>query len=179
LSGPALPIAIDLLVEAGDWPADDRLAALAARAVQASFSVGRLEAVEGSELSLVFTDDSHVRRLNGEYRGKDRTTNVLSFPGSPPGRGRYGPLLGDIVIAQETVLAEAREQGIGFEAHLTHLLVHGLLHLFGHDHLEDAEAERMEALETGILATLGIADPYADPASPNDGKLTKQDDERQ
>lgn len=158
----ALPIAIDVLVETEGWPADDALAQLVARAVEASFATAGLKAVEGSELSVVFTDDEHVRSLNGEYRQKDKATNVLSFPGSPPGRGRFGPLLGDIVLAHETIATEAGDEGIAFEDHLTHLVVHGLLHLFGHDHLEDTEAERMEALETAILGRLGIADPYAD-----------------
>jgi probable rRNA maturation factor len=164
MSGETLPIAIDLLVEAGDWPDEDGLAGLVARAVEASFTVGRLPALKGSELSVVFTDDAHVRRLNADYREKDKATNVLSFPGSPPDAKLFGPLLGDIVVARETVVAEADEQGLAFEDHLTHLLVHGLLHLFGHDHLEDDEAERMESLETEILARLGIADPYAESA---------------
>jgi len=158
------PIAIDLMVEAGSWPAEDVLAALLARAVEASFSEGRLDAIEGSELSVVFTDDAHIRELNDAWRQKDKATNVLSFPGSPPGRGRFGPLLGDIVVASETVASEAEAEGISFDDHLTHLLVHGLLHLFGHDHIEDVEAERMEALETAILGRLGIADPYAERA---------------
>ncbi|WP_018182266.1 rRNA maturation RNase YbeY [Kaistia granuli] len=164
MSGDTLPIAIDLLVEAGDWPDEDGLARVVAQAVEASFAVGRLPAVKGSELSVVFTDDEHVRQLNADYRDKDKPTNVLSFPGSPPDSKLFGPLLGDIVVARETVVAEAAEQGLAFEDHLTHLVVHGLLHLFGHDHLEDDEAERMESLETEILARLGIADPYAEPA---------------
>ena len=159
-----LPIAIDLLVEAGDWPDDAELARVVADAVEASVAVAGLRVVEGSELSVVFSDDEHVRTLNAQYREKDRATNVLSFPGTPPGRNRFGPLLGDIVLAQETVAAEASEEGLSLSDHLTHLVVHGLLHLFGHDHLEEAEAEQMEALETRILGTLGIADPYADPA---------------
>ena len=162
---PAVPVAIDLMIEAGDWPDEAHLAALLARAVEASFTEARLAVVEGSELSVVFTDDAHIRTLNDAWRQKDKPTNVLSFPGSPPGRGRFGPLIGDIVIAGETVRAEAETEGIAFDDHLTHLLVHGLLHLFGHDHIEDVEAERMEALETAILGRIGIADPYAEPAS--------------
>ncbi|WP_073054184.1 rRNA maturation RNase YbeY [Kaistia soli] len=152
------------MIEAGSWPAEEALAALLARAVEASFAEGRLEAVEGSELSVVFTDDAHIRELNDAWRQKDKATNVLSFPGSPPGRGRFGPMLGDVVVAVETVRNEADAEGISFDDHLTHLLVHGLLHLFGHDHIEDVEAERMEALETAILGRLGIADPYAERA---------------
>jgi probable rRNA maturation factor len=161
MTATALPIAIDLFVEAGSWPAEDELARLLAEAVEASIVLGRLDAVEGSELSVVFTDDAHVKILNASYRDKDSATNVLSFPATPPGSPHFGPLLGDIVVAQETVSREAEEQGVSFEQHLTHLVVHGLLHLFGHDHLDDEEAERMESLETQILARLGIADPYA------------------
>lgn len=156
-----LPIAVDVLVEAGSWPDDTELARLVADAVEASVLVAGLRFVEGSELSVVFTDDRHVRELNAQYRGKDRPTNVLSFPGAPAARDRFGPLLGDIVLAQETVAAEANAEGLSFDHHLTHLVVHGLLHLFGHDHLEVGEAERMESLETSILARLGVADPYA------------------
>ena len=165
LPSDALPaVEIDLLVEAGAWAAEDGLRALVERAVAASFALGELDALEGSELSIVFTDDAHIRALNGTWRQKDKATNVLSFPGTPLGTSRFGPVLGDIVIAEETVRAEAADEGIAFEDHLTHLLVHGLLHLFGHDHMEDEEADRMEALETAILGRLGIADPYADRA---------------
>ncbi len=158
----AVPIAIDLMVEAGEWPDEAHLAAMLARVVEASFAEARLAVVKGSELSVVFTDDAHIRTLNDTWRQKDKPTNVLSFPGSPPRRGRFGPLIGDIVVAGETVRQEAEAEEIAFDDHLTHLLVHGLLHLFGHDHIEDVEAERMEALETAILGRLGIADPYAE-----------------
>src|SRR5690606_31530348 len=95
-------------------------------------------------------------------RGKDKETNVLSFPAYPVQPGAMpGPMLGDIVVARETIEREAAELDKDIHAHLTHLLVHGLLHLFGYDHLEDDEAEQMEALETRILAALGLSDPYA------------------
>lgn len=114
------------------------------------------------EVSLVFTDDESVREINAEWRGKDKPTNVLSFPAFPvtPGK-KPGPMLGDIVIAHETVEREAIELEKPFEEHLTHLMVHGFLHLFGYDHMENNEAEKMEALETRILAELGLSDPYA------------------
>ena len=97
-----------------------------------------------------------------EWRDKDKATNVLSFPAFPlePG-GMPGPMLGDIVIARETVEREALELEKSFEDHLTHLLVHGFLHLFGYDHMDEEEAEEMESLETRILAVLGLSDPYA------------------
>jgi probable rRNA maturation factor len=92
---------------------------------------------------------------------------VLSFPAFPVGPGQMpGPMLGDIVLARETIAAEAAAMGIAFEAHLAHLLVHGFLHLLGYDHMDEDEAEEMERHETRILATLGLSDPYAgnDPA---------------
>lgn len=115
-----------------------------------------------AEVSLVFTNDAEIKEINAEWRGKDKPTNVLSFPAFPlePG-GMPGPMLGDIVVARETVEREAVDLDKSFSDHLTHLLVHGFLHLFGYDHMEKDEAEEMEALETRILAVLGLSDPYA------------------
>ncbi|MHA7775167.1 rRNA maturation RNase YbeY [Roseibium sp. M-1] len=153
---------IDLSIEAGAWPDEDDLAELADRAVAAAFSEAGLQVMEGTEVSLLFTDDGTIQGLNAKWRGKDKPTNVLSFPGSDPEGDVYGPLLGDIVFAYETVAAEADDMGIEFNDHLTHLTVHGLLHLFDYDHQESDEAELMESLEKAILASLGIDDPYAD-----------------
>jgi probable rRNA maturation factor len=115
------------------------------------------------ELSIVFTYDDHIRELNRLFRGTDKPTNVLSFPAVADDGGMGLPsLLGDIVLAQETVAAEAADQGLTFDHHLTHLIVHGFLHLLGHDHETEAEALVMERLETAILGGMGIADPYRD-----------------
>jgi probable rRNA maturation factor len=151
---------IDVLVEAGTWGGPELLHALAERAIGIAMRQARPPLVPGSELSLVFSDDAHVRILNHRYRGKDSSTNVLSFPAPPAKAGYHGPLLGDVVLAEETVAREASEQGLAFEHHLTHLIVHGFLHLLGYDHETDAEAAVMEGMETRILAQLGIADPY-------------------
>lgn len=105
---------------------------------------------------LLLADDARLQDLNRRYRGLDKPTNVLSFPSG----GAQDGFLGDIAIAFETCQIEAEAQGIAFRDHVAHLIVHGLLHLAGHDHEEDLEAERMESLETAILARLGIADPY-------------------
>jgi probable rRNA maturation factor len=100
--------------------------------------------------------------INGQWRDKPVPTNVLSFPGGNVCVGEpSGRMIGDLVFAWETVAREADEQGKTFENHFIHLVVHGFLHLFGYDHLEDEEAEVMENLETRILSRLGIADPYA------------------
>jgi probable rRNA maturation factor len=156
--------AVDLVVEAGDWPARTKLARIAATAIAAAASGARLRPTADAEVTVVFTDDAHVRRLNRTYRGKNRPTNVLSFPAPPAPGGALAPLLGDIVLAAETVAKEAAAAGIAVTDHLTHLIVHGFLHLIGYDHEEDAEALAMEALETRILKKLGITDPYAEPA---------------
>ncbi|MEX2454833.1 MAG: rRNA maturation RNase YbeY [Rhodospirillaceae bacterium] len=121
------------------------------------------------EVSVLLTDDAAVAALNAEWRGREGPTNVLSFPGddvpdhAPPGaRLPDRPvLLGDVVVAYETVLREAVAGGLPFADHLRHLIVHGVLHLLGYDHESEAEAEEMEGLETEILATLGVSDPYA------------------
>ena len=111
------------------------------------------------QVTFVLTDDAEMRALNRTWRGKDAATNVLSFPA---GEIRAPGHLGDIVLAYETTLKEARAQHIALPDHVSHLVVHGVLHLLGFDHMDDAEAERMEDLERTVLASLGIADPYAE-----------------
>ena len=154
-------VTLDAIVEAGDWPGVAALEALARRTIAASAKAVRGSLATPAEVSMVFTDDTHIRRLNRQFRKKDKPTNVLSFPAGPPVGGRFGPLLGDIVLARETMAREAKAQGLTIDDHLAHLVVHGFLHLVGHDHVEDADAAVMERLESAILATLGVADPYA------------------
>ncbi|WP_110749793.1 rRNA maturation RNase YbeY [Phyllobacterium leguminum] len=151
------------MIEAEGWPEEAALRQLAERAVLASWETLELGAPgEGeTELSIVFTDDAAIQRLNAEWRGKDKPTNVLSFPAFPVEAGeRPGPMLGDIVIARETVAREAALEIKPFDHHLTHLIVHGLLHLLGYDHENDEEAEEMEGWERRILHALSIPDPY-------------------
>ncbi len=112
-----------------------------------------------AELSIRIVDVDEGRALNHDYRGKDYATNVLSFPLELP-PGVILPLIGDLAICAPVVLREAAEQGKTPRDHWAHLTIHGVLHLLGHDHVDDAEAIAMEALETRILAGLGIADPY-------------------
>lgn len=119
------------------------------------------ETPDGVEVSLRLADDAALRALNSRWRGIDKPTNVLSFPSSPGGRLGNATMLGDIALAYETLAREAENLGVPLADHYRHLIAHGFLHLIGYDHETDAEAERMEALETRILAQLGAADPYA------------------
>lgn len=155
------PIVIDIAVETEGWPGEDVLDALAMRAVSAAMDELLIDAGR-TELSLVFTGDKQVRALNKQWRGQDKATNVLSFPASPTVSGNgLPPMLGDVVFARETILREAELEGKSFDHHLTHLIVHGFLHLLGHDHETDDKAEEMEGVERRVLAALAIADPYA------------------
>ncbi|EIL99690.1 rRNA maturation RNase YbeY [Rhodanobacter sp. 115] len=115
---------------------------------------------KATELSIRIVDTAEGRALNRDYRGKDYATNVLSFEAELP-PGVKLPLIGDLAICAPVVAREAAEQGKRERDHWAHLTVHGVLHLLGYDHIEDADAEVMEALETRVLADLGIADPYA------------------
>jgi len=153
-------VAADILIEAGDWPDEALLRRLVDRAVEATLAALRPDLAPSAEVSLVFTDDAHLRALNHRYRGKDSPTNVLSFPAAPVDRRRLGPLLGDIALAFQTVAAEAAVGRLALDAHATHLIVHGFLHLLGYDHQDDDAAAVMEGLEAAILASLGIADPH-------------------
>ena len=166
--GPASAPAVtaDILVEAGSWESPDELQALVDGAVAEAAAQADAEILDGSEVSVVLTDDAHIRVLNVRHRGIDKATNVLSFPQDDPDADAYGPLLGDIVVARETVEREAVDGGLPFRHHLVHMVVHGFLHLVGYDHMHDDEAEEMERLEAAILEALDIPDPYADPPIP-------------
>ena len=129
-------------------------------AAHAAFAEAMPRIPASYELTIVLTDDAEMRSLNRQWRGKDAPTNVLSFPaGDAP--GEPGPL-GDVVIAYETAAKEAEDGNLALADHVSHLVVHGVLHLLGLDHIQDDEAERMEDLERRGLASLGIADPYRD-----------------
>lgn len=123
---------------------------------------------DSAEVSLRLVDEEEMRSLNRDYRGKDSATNVLSFPADLPPELELD-LLGDIAICAPVVAREADEQRKPAQAHWAHLTVHGTLHLLGYDHIEDAEADAMEALETAILAQLGIPDPYHLTTSESEG----------
>jgi probable rRNA maturation factor len=154
------------------WPEDADWEALATRAVTAAVErtpqIDWLALPVAIEIAVRLTSDDEVHTLNRQYRGKDKPTNVLSFPMVQPdlldtvtqGSDDGEVLLGDIVLAHGVCAAEAADKGVSVTDHATHLIVHGTLHLLGHDHGTDAEAEAMEGLERDALAGLGIADPY-------------------
>ncbi|MEZ8096781.1 rRNA maturation RNase YbeY [Photobacterium swingsii] len=114
-----------------------------------------------AEITIRLVDEEESHALNHEYRGKDKSTNVLSFPFEAP-PGVELDLLGDLIICRQVVEKEAKEQNKPLNAHWAHMVVHGSLHLLGYDHIDDEEAEEMEALETEIMQKMGFADPYAD-----------------
>jgi len=117
------------------------------------------EDFEHTEMSVVFSSDAHIRELNHDFRGKDKPTNVLSFEGN---WDEDGSEIGDVLLAYETVLAEAQEADISLKDHTIHLIIHGFLHLLGYDHDDDEEAEEMESLEIEILEKLNISNPYTE-----------------
>ncbi len=157
---------IDVLAQSPAWKEEFSAVENVCRQAAVAAFDGGCHGAGHAEVSLVLSDDAHVRLLNQEFRGQDRATNVLSFPNHtaaevaapwPPNRPL---LLGDIVVAYETVAAEAVAERKDFSHHLGHLVVHGILHLLGYDHGTEAEADEMERLETQILATLGVPNPY-------------------
>lgn len=162
---------MQLDIDIVDWPEEALWAELSERAHAAAAEVEPALGGERLMTSILFTSDEQVHELNREWRGKDKPTNVLSFPmleredllaleaDGPP------EMLGDIALAYETCRREADEKGVSLRDHTAHLLVHGFLHLAGHDHVDsDEQAAAMEKLEIEALAILGIADPYGDRA---------------
>ena len=155
------------LVEAdvsGEWDSRIDWPALAERAVRAAIAQSRHSALaeRDAEVSVKFTSDEEVRALNARWRGKDKATNVLSFPMAEADALAQAPMLGDIVLAHGVCAAEAADKQVPVETHAAHLVVHGALHLLGYDHeTSDAEAELMEETERNALESIGIADPYA------------------
>lgn len=145
-------IDIALIIEGEAWCALGDLDALSRRA----FAAGASEAPTEGLVSLLLTSDAELQQLNRDFRGKDKPTDVLSFPALAMDR----PLLGDIAVAHGVAARDAASQGKALPDHLMHLLIHGYLHLIGHDHQTPEDAARMESLEIRALASLGIANPY-------------------
>jgi probable rRNA maturation factor len=155
----------EVLVVAACWQSEPDAEAVIQRALAAAAETVDKDVAE-AEVAVMLTDDAGIRTLNSNWRGIDKPTNVLSFPAlQPEGEWKAGDaprMLGDIAIAYETMRREADEEHRPFDHHLSHLAVHGFLHLIGYDHENDDDAEEMEALEQQILAHLGIPDPYAE-----------------
>jgi len=161
-------VSLAIAVEAGEWGDVEATEALAEAALAAAVRdlaerEGQPFPEEPPEVSLVLADDAMMADINSQWRNQPKPTNVLSFPAFPltPG-GRPGPMLGDIILARETIEREAADLGKPVDEHITHLIVHGFLHLFGYDHIENSDAEKMEAIETRILTSLDLSDPYGD-----------------
>lgn len=157
----AADIDIDIAVDHPGWRDAGDIKTDIERALAAALGEVQLAFVEAPEISIVLSDDARQRELNRAFRGIDAPTNVLSFPQWGAGEAQRGGPLGDIVLAYETVRREADAAGKPLCHHTAHLVVHGVLHLLGYDHICDDEADRMEQLERQILARLGILDPYA------------------
>jgi probable rRNA maturation factor len=151
---------IDVAIEAEGWAFLDAPSQFAEAAILAAIKETGVSLAANAEISVLFCDDGFIRDLNRKWRGLDQPANVLAFPAGRD--AAFAPLLGDIVIAFETASKEASKAGRPLRDHVAHLLVHGFLHLIGHDHIGAAEAETMEALERAILGRLGIADPFRD-----------------
>ena len=156
------PPHIDIQVQSPLWNAQPLAEQTIREAISAA--AGALS-TEGGEVSILLTDNSEIARLNRDWRGIDKPTNVLSFPASRVGQG--DKLLGDIVIAYETLERESTDESRDFLHHLAHLAVHGFLHLIGFDHETDAQAEEMEGLESRIMMRLNMPDPYVARESDN------------
>ena len=157
-----MPDLVEALVEDRRW-AEAGIAGVAERAARAVLgAVGR--DADRHEIGLLACDDERIAALNGQFRGKSRPTNVLSWPafgGAVPEPEDEPLFLGDLAMAFETCAGEAAGAGLSLPDHAAHLVVHGVLHLLGHDHVEDAAADAMETIETNVLASLGVANPYS------------------
>jgi probable rRNA maturation factor len=164
---------LTLNIDIEDWPETADWEALAEKSALAALAQTPFAALSANkaraELSISFADNNSVQALNAEWRDKDKPTNVLSFPMLEPeelpdvvaGKALDG-MLGDIILARQVCEQEALDKGISTADHAAHLIVHGTLHIFGYDHIDDDEGDAMEALERSALASLGIADPYDD-----------------
>ncbi len=163
-SSPLSQLEIDVSVLEPDWPrelAECSAGSMIGRCLAAALEVAGISLERPAEISIVLANDEKLRELNARWRGRNRPTNVLSFSQIPPFSRPEG-LLGDIVLALETIRKEAKEQHKPFQDHFAHLVVHGFMHILGYDHETDTQAERMERLEMLTLKRLGIDDPYRD-----------------
>ncbi|MFZ1476118.1 MAG: rRNA maturation RNase YbeY [Sphingorhabdus sp.] len=157
------------LDQTDEWGEDRDWQALADAAVAQAFVVAGFATNANVSISITLSNNDEVQALNAQWRDKNKPTNVLSFPmleaedlAALAATGKGVALLGDIILAHMVCVAEAEEKGIALPDHVTHLIIHGTLHLLGHDHIDDIQAEHMEALEVKALASLGLGNPYSD-----------------
>lgn len=158
----------DIAVDDPRWTKDLDVEALATQVLARAALEAATDVEWPAEVSLLFADDRRIADLKSAWLGKDEPTNVLSFPAADPGLGDT-PFLGDIIVSYDTIAREARAEGKTLEAHLSHMILHGFLHLLGYDHIDDEEAQKMEALESRVLMALGIADPWGALVGHGDG----------
>lgn len=154
---------IDVVHADDHWPetmSGRRIDSVIIEAIAKSYELSDATIASPAEICVLLSDDNHQQSLNKQYRTKDQSTNVLSFPQIEAFASLSG-LLGDIVLARQTIVSEAQEQEKSLHDHLSHLVVHGFLHILGYDHQNDIQAKLMESLETKVLSQLGIEDPYA------------------
>jgi probable rRNA maturation factor len=163
-----MSLSCDVLIEDALWLERLDPEAIAIAAAEKMIEVVRPRIHPAAEISVTFSNDERVRQLNAEWRGKDAPTNVLSFPAISGPRFDSSPLLGDVILAYETIDREARGEGKLFTDHTAHLVIHGLLHLVGYDHENEIDAVKMESAESTIMVGLGYPDPWA-------GELKKGD----
>lgn len=154
-------VAIDIQRHSLPWRGIPGVTALVRKAARAALRGSGVDTLPDAGISIALADDAMVRDANRSFRDRDKPTNVLSFPAVTPDRIATAPFLGDVIIAYETVAAEAAAEDKPFADHLAHLVVHGILHILGYDHMTEADATLMESRETLILAALGVPDPYA------------------
>jgi probable rRNA maturation factor len=154
-------VQVSIQKAAPGWKAVSGATAKVRKAARQAVSMAGVPVLPRAELAVLLADDARIREVNRQWRAKDKPTNVLSFPGATPGNISQAPFLGDIILAFETTAAEALAEEKLLDHHMMHLVVHGVLHLLGYDHMTPRDAERMEGLESAILASLDIPDPYA------------------
>jgi probable rRNA maturation factor len=159
--GTQIGVSVDVQRHTSQWRAVRGVSAIVRRVATAAVRGAGVAVLPSVDVAVALADDAMVRATNRDWRAKDKPTNVLSFPAVAPQRLATAPFLGDVILAYETVAAEAVTEGKRFEDHLTHLVVHGVLHLLGYDHMTDGDAALMEDRERLILAGLGLSDPYA------------------
>lgn len=158
-----MTLQIDVMIASDEWERFEAPAEFVEKVIRVAAAGCGKPLIDNAEISILLCGDSFMKDLNRKWRGIDQPTNVLSFPAA--GSPATGSLLGDIAVAFGIAAREAAAEGKSLRDHVAHLLVHGFLHVVGHDHQESAEAEAMESLERTLLRDLGVADPYTAPCS--------------